>query len=135
MFKTEMLGFIADQWHRMPENYRSRAPWGTKDVASRALRLWEGTSSSENDGGANNGFYAYPTLSMSLEVKKLLPSEGVKWLFVRARAKQIKNGRFDAEVTIHNENLELVAVSHQVSSVIDLDSATNESLHPRRGKL
>ena len=135
VFTTEMLGFIADHWHRMTENYRSKAPWGTKDVASRAARGYSGDVSARNDGGENHGFYAYPTLSMSLEIKKLLPAEGVKWLYVRAEAKQIKNGRLDAEIVILDENMELVALSHQVSSIIDLDLASKEGWQLKKGKL
>lgn len=72
---------------------------------------------------------------MSLEIKKVLPPEGVKWLFMRARAKEIKNGRMDAEIFVLDESLELVALSHQVSFMIDF--AHNPAIRPRQkdGKL
>lgn len=73
--------------------------------------------------------YRYPTLSLSLEVKKVLPPEGVKWLFMRARAKEIKNGRMDAEITILDEAFELVALSHQVSFIVDV--AKKSAIEPR----
>lgn len=50
----------------------------------------------------------------NIEFKKLLPPQGVDWLFVRARAKQIKDGRMDVEVTILDEESELVALSNHV---------------------
>lgn len=73
--------------------------------------------------------FRYPTLSLSLEVKKVLPPEGVQWLFMRARAKEIKNGRMDAEITILDEGLELVALSHQVSFIVNV--ANKSALGPR----
>jgi hypothetical protein len=57
----------------------------------------------------------YPTLLLNLDVKKVLPEEGVEWLFVRVEAKQIKNGRMDLEVVIMDEAGELVALSHHVA--------------------
>ena len=56
---------------------------------------------------------------MSLDTKDLLPVPGVKWLSVRAQAKEIGNRRMDAEVTILDETHELVALSQQVSFIID----------------
>lgn len=47
-------------------------------------------------------------------MKKALPMEGVKWLFIRVRAKQIKNGRYDLEVILMDEHNDLVALSHHV---------------------
>ena len=56
----------------------------------------------------------YPTLLLNLDVKKALPDEGVKWLFVRLEAKRIRNGRYDLEVLCQDEKGELVAVSNHV---------------------
>lgn len=54
---------------------------------------------------------------MHLEVKKRLPPEGSEWLFMRARS-TTKNGRFDAEIMIMYERLELVALSHQIAFIV-----------------
>ena len=61
----------------------------------------------------------YPTLSMSVEIKALPPPGGWKWLFVRIEAGVIKNGRFDINVVICNEDKELVAISRHVALVVD----------------
>lgn len=61
----------------------------------------------------------YPTLSLSLEIKKLPPPGGWKWLFVRIEAGVIKNGRFDINVTICNEDKEIVAISRHVAVILD----------------
>ena len=60
----------------------------------------------------------YPTLVLNLDIKKLLPSEGVEWLFVRVVAKSIRNGRKDLDVTILDQEGELVATSQHVALVM-----------------
>ena len=60
----------------------------------------------------------YPTLLLNLDVKKVLPEEGVDWLFVRVAAKAIKNGRMDLEVVILDEGGDIVALSHHVSLAV-----------------
>ncbi|KAI9694167.1 MAG: hypothetical protein M1822_003438 [Bathelium mastoideum] len=111
-FTTEMLGSVADHWHRMPENYLKDSEWNNVQLPAQALK---------NPGGSTQSFstsYLYPTLSLHLEIKKPLPAEGIEWLFVHARSYEIKNGKFDANVTILDESLELVALSHQVCFVL-----------------
>ncbi|KAJ9655189.1 hypothetical protein H2198_005885 [Neophaeococcomyces mojaviensis] len=62
--------------------------------------------------------YWYPTLSLNLDVKKLLPEEGVDWLFVRVQAKKIARGRFDLQVEVYDESNDLVALSTHASLVV-----------------
>jgi hypothetical protein len=50
---------------------------------------------------------------MVTEIKK--DPKDSKWLFMKVRAHEIKNGRFDTEVTIVDEGGELVALSRHVS--------------------
>jgi hypothetical protein len=57
---------------------------------------------------------------MDVELKKPLPEEGVEWVFVRSRAKTIKDGRMDLEVWIFDPEMDVVAVSHHVCFVIAL---------------
>ena len=114
-FTNEMLGSVADHWHRMPENYRPESVWNNAELPANALRAAaEGT-----DINGHPTVPAYPTLSMHLEIKKCLPPEGTQWLFLRARATEVKNGRFDAEIIILNDYFELVALAHQVCFVIN----------------
>ena len=133
-FTTEMLGCVADNWHRMVENYRPNAAWSIKKMVARAMQVGQ-DSSTDVDRGRTPVPYSYPTLSLSLEIKKLLPAQGVKWLLIRAEAKEIKNGRMDAAVTIVDENLELVAVSQQVSFIVDLVEEAKKAASHKEGKL
>ncbi|KAM0162864.1 hypothetical protein ACHAQE_001650 [Botrytis cinerea] len=73
---------------------------------------------------AESGSYRAPamntSLATSIEIKKLLPPGGTKWLFMRAQAKEIKDGRLSVEVMMFDEGMELVALSQQLCPVIDL---------------
>ena len=135
-FTTEILGSIADIWPRMVENYCPESEWSTTSLVSRALRGRE-TSSIDADFGLGRHPQAfwYLTLSMTLEIKKLLPPQGVKWLFMRAQAKGIRNGRMDTEVTILDQNSELVALSHHVCLVIDNADGPLKKTGRKNGKL
>lgn len=61
----------------------------------------------------------YPTVLLNLDVKKVLPEEGVEWLYVRASMKQIRNGRMDLDIVILDEGGEIVALSHHVALAVD----------------
>jgi hypothetical protein len=59
---------------------------------------------------------------MALEIKQLLPLEGVKWLFLGPRVTEINKGCMDSEVTILNDKFQLVALSHGVEFVIGMST-------------
>ena len=78
--------------------------------------------------------FGYPTLSMSLEIKRQLPPQGVKWLYVKVIPMEIRNGRFDTNVYIYNEDMQLVAKSHQVSLIVDVSRRATK-LEKQKNKL
>jgi hypothetical protein len=53
---------------------------------------------------------------MATEIKK--DPKHSKWLFMRMRAHEIKNGRFDTEVTVVDESGDLVCLSRHVSLIL-----------------
>ena len=69
----------------------------------------------------------YPTVVLSLDIKKRLPDEGVEWLFSRIEAKQIRNGRMDYQISILDEGGDLVALSNHVLLVVGLERNVNRS--------
>ncbi|KAG5977040.1 hypothetical protein E4U55_007092 [Claviceps digitariae] len=69
---------------------------------------------------ARSGLW-FPTVLLNLEVKKLLPSQGVEWLNMRITAKQIKNGRMDIELMVRDLAGELVALSSQVAMIMSME--------------
>lgn len=115
-FTNNSLGFVADSWPQMCENYRADSPHSSEGTVKRAAAALRGESGEKR--GWMSPFW-YPTLLMNIEMKKALPAEGVKWLFVRARAKQIQDGRMDVEVVIMDERMELVALSSHVCFIVD----------------
>lgn len=90
-FTNSSLGFVADMFPQIVERFRDE----------------------------KQGPFWYPTLLLNLDVKKTLPEEGVKWLQIRVTMKQVKNGRMDLEVFVHDAQGELVALSHHVGFVMD----------------
>ncbi|OCL08296.1 hypothetical protein AOQ84DRAFT_318725, partial [Glonium stellatum] len=103
-FTNTSLGYVADMFPQIVEGYRDGDdPFDMRPSANtkRMGRNW------------------YPTLLLNLDVKKPLPEEGVEFLFVRVRSKQIKNGRLDLEVIVMDIEGEIVALSNHVNLVLD----------------
>lgn len=109
-FTNASLGMVADMFPQIAESFRARSdPYavGGTGSAQAAAAAKESTAS-----------FWYPTLLLNLDVKKALPEEGVDWLFVRTRAKQIRNGRYDLEVVVMDEVGDIVALSHHVCMIL-----------------
>ncbi|KAI1467714.1 thioesterase-like superfamily-domain-containing protein [Daldinia caldariorum] len=98
---NEGVGFLADHFPSVVD-----ALWPRENGGERPPTFW------------------YPTVALNLDVKKALPPEGVKWLFTRARAKCIKNGRMDLEVVIFDEAGDIVALSHHVVLIVSAERNT-----------
>lgn len=102
---NEALGSVVDTFPQVVETFvLEEDPYSLEKERSGGKKLGEKESV---------GFW-YPTVLLNLDVKKALPKEGVKWLFVRLQAKMIKNGRFDLEIVVLDAGGDLVALSHHV---------------------
>ncbi|KAI9789748.1 MAG: hypothetical protein M1816_005787 [Peltula sp. TS41687] len=118
-FTNESLGYVADSWPQPAETYRPR-------------RLDDGETESAvkeehaSDQSTKWEVFWYPTLVLNLDIKKVLPDEGVEWLFARVSARSIKNGRMDLEVVIMDETGDIVALSHHVAMVLPASRNTAE---------
>jgi hypothetical protein len=101
-FTNLSLGLLSDMFPLMVESYAEdkEAIDGAGITQEQLFKHW------------------YPTLALNLDVKKLLPKGGVKWMFVRIQAKVIANGRKDLEVIIMDEQGEIVALSHHVAMIM-----------------
>ncbi|KAE8361347.1 hypothetical protein BDV27DRAFT_160810 [Aspergillus caelatus] len=58
------------------------------------------------------------SLTLSTEIQQRLPSEGVRWLYLRNECKRILNGRMDMEALLFDEKMDLIAISHQTAVLI-----------------
>ena len=76
----------------------------------------------------------YPTLTLNLDVKRLLPADGVDWLFLRSRPKVIRNGRMDLDVTVLDEQGEIVATATHSTLVLDFSRNTGGRGKGRSGE-
>ncbi|KAJ6262679.1 hypothetical protein Dda_3491 [Drechslerella dactyloides] len=63
--------------------------------------------------------YWYPTLSLCLDIKKALPKEGVKWVYTKVQSQQVKNGRWDLQAVLLDQDGELLATGSQVALMVD----------------
>ncbi|OBS17652.1 hypothetical protein FPOA_09387 [Fusarium poae] len=89
--------YVVEGWRPLPEGEKSEA---------------EAVPFSRNDP------FWYPTLVMNLDIKKILRQEGVEWLFIRTEARKIEQGRLDLQVTILDQEGDLVALSSHVNLVL-----------------
>ncbi|KAM3417142.1 hypothetical protein BST61_g8717 [Cercospora zeina] len=116
---TPMLGLLMD--HSVPplENFFPEAPHNSFSMPIRALQNEkEGLSTYDHPFWSSPRYY--PTVSMTIDVKRQLPAEGVKWLFLRWAMKECVDGRFDIEAEIWDPEGDLVALGQSLWFVVDL---------------
>ena len=80
-----MLGYVVDVEPHMGESFSSDSSWNTANLVRRAVSLQTNLASSEDIAislGRHPQAFWYPTLSMTLEFRKLLPPQGARWLFM-----------------------------------------------------
>ncbi|KAI1115275.1 thioesterase-like superfamily-domain-containing protein [Nemania sp. NC0429] len=114
-FTNEAVGFVSDMWPQMIEGLVRRQQGESSESKSKS----KADNDSDGDDEKPLPWLWYPTLVLNLDVKKILPPQGVEWLHVRVASKHIENGRYDYEVIIFDEQDELVALSHHVAMVLD----------------
>ncbi|KAL4866387.1 hypothetical protein BDV12DRAFT_172909 [Aspergillus spectabilis] len=116
---------IVDQWARLtPEGEVTR--WSNEgvvfltDMFPMALDVFDTMASgaeSENSGGPTAKYW-FPTVTLSIDLKKRLPGTGEEWLYSRVVTKEVRDGRTDLDVTILDAKGEVVALSTQIGLVV-----------------
>ena len=114
-FSPESLGYVSDMWPQVVEAYRAETDPYHVDGSPGSSK------SMGKDAAAAPARFWYPTLLLNLEIKKVLPVEGVEWLFARVRPKRIRNGRMDLECVIMDEGGDVVALSHHVTMILGVE--------------
>ncbi|KAH8698278.1 thioesterase-like superfamily-domain-containing protein [Talaromyces proteolyticus] len=124
---------IVDQWARLrtvgPQGGRGR--W-TNEAAVVLIDLFPMALGgldrqavySTADGDATPPFW-FPTVSLNIDFKKRLPTEGVDWLYSRVNMKTVRNGRTDIEVIMKDEAGDIVALGSQVGLVVGASRNTS----------
>lgn len=59
------------------------------------------------------------TVVLDIEFKRRLPREGLRFIFTRTATKMLQGGRMDLDVTICNEDMDLLCTSHQLILVLE----------------
>lgn len=115
-FTNESLGFVVDAFPQVLEYFLLGG------VDSYSLEFEQQYSQAEQKKiiGQHARMW-YPTLLLNLDVKKALPEDGVKWIFIRLETKKIQNGRYDLEVLAFDEGGDLVAVSNHVCLAVSAE--------------
>lgn len=127
-FANSAVGFVADLFPQIPEVLSS----GYDPYAVELEKLDDSGKVVETKRKPTAKFW-YPTLLLNLDIKKRLPEDGVEWVFMRVRTKQIRNGRYDLEVIVYDETGDMVALSHHVCMI--LGSERNMSRKNKEPKL
>lgn len=126
---NDALGFLVDMFPQVIESYVN--PFVEEAATGQHSQAEVQKFLKSNEPRAK---YWYPTLALNLDIKKLLPAEGVEWLFVRVKAKAIRNGRFDLDIEVWDENEELVASSVHASLVMDTSRNVTRNGSKENGK-
>lgn len=66
----------------------------------------------------------HPTILMNLEVKSMLPKEGIEWVYMRAMTKQMNKGRLDIDLQLRSADGQLLALSNQVALMVPWEKNT-----------
>lgn len=114
---------LEDNWIRFKsgEGWTNASLGFLADVLPIVIEAWRPKTDDETDAPyRRDEQFWYPTLVLNLDIKKALPEKGVEWLFLRTMTRQVRNGRFDLESTILDQNGELVAVANHVNLVLPL---------------
>jgi hypothetical protein len=65
----------------------------------------------------------YTTVNMTVDVKRALPKEGVKWLFTRMKTNEVVDGRLDVLGQIWDDGGNLIALAQYVWFVVETSRA------------
>ncbi|KAK8070550.1 hypothetical protein PG997_010753 [Apiospora hydei] len=59
------------------------------------------------------------TVTLDVEFKRRLPPAGLQFVFMRTTTKMLLDGRMDTDLTVHNEDMEILCTSRQVIFVLE----------------
>ena len=123
---TNALPIIADMYLRMADNWTSDDDFSYNGCVRRAERSVKGSIRQEDIDAAVMQFWS-ATESLSLEIARQIPPEGVTWVLLRAEGKTLVNGRLVAEVMIFDESLHMLAIGQCTDLIIPLGKESTET--------
>ncbi|KAL6925371.1 hypothetical protein FSST1_002645 [Fusarium sambucinum] len=116
---------LEDSWIRLAsgERFTNATLSLVVDAKPYVVEAWRPLPESESREAeavpfSKNDSFWYPTLVMNLDIKKVLPQDGVEWLFIRTEARKIEQGRLDLQVTILDQEGDLVALASHINLIL-----------------
>ena len=77
----------------------------------------------------------YTTVNMTVDVKRKLPQEGVKWLFTRMKTNEAVDGRLDVQGHIWDDHGRLIALAQYVWFVVETSRAVLTKAKEEKSKM
>ena len=113
---TDKLGIACDMYVPALENYfgSRRSAQGMVDEAMKWRE--QGLPPQHTEWDLPRW---YTTVNMTVDVKRTLPAEGVKWLFTRMRTSEVTDGRLDVHGQMWDEGGNLIALAQYLWFVVD----------------
>lgn len=122
---NELIHFVLDNSIPMIYDLMDDDRTIYKEVVRAALAQKQARLEGNHDNiwgeGLDDYSYIMSTIAVTTEVKRLLPTEGVRWLFMRVEVKSILNDRLDHHIILTSQEGDLVAVSNQVAQIIPIE--------------
>lgn len=125
---------IVDQWARLRPEGESESEgqggvtrWSNEgvvflaDMFPMALDGFDSMAAGAEEASGRDGptaQYWFPTVTLSIDLKKRIPLDGEEWLYSRVVTKAVRDGRTDLDVTILDGRGEVVALSTQIGLVV-----------------
>ncbi|KAK8023698.1 hypothetical protein PG993_011764 [Apiospora rasikravindrae] len=75
------------------------------------------------------------TAMLDVEFKRRLPPAGLQFVFMRTTTKMLLDGRMDTDLTVHDENMEILCTSRQVILVLEAGRKFRKGRNSTRTKL
>lgn len=111
VFTDETIGYVSDIILPIMDSYFPEQSTGHHAAAlARGLKQKRNRAqgNGELDDEDSDSYFApvvYQSHIINLEVWKLLPAQGLRWLYIRASAKRIEKGRLSKEIVIMDEGM------------------------------
>ena len=105
-FVTASLGYICDMWPQLIDAFIPGSPYSAAEMVRAMMALGNGQCDMEkgivlDEGSARDWVrYWYATTSMTVQVHRALPEEGVDWLWTRVWAESIRDARMDIRIIV-----------------------------------
>lgn len=129
---NSIIPYLADIHLRMVYNFEETSDFSYAAMVRRAERSVNGSVRQEDLEEVVMTLWP-ATQSIHLEIVRQLPPAGIKWVFQRAEAKAMNEGKLVVEVTILDEKMELIAIGQTVDLIIPARSRVKDGTSSGKG--